>query len=167
MSKPLAERRLPLCSHCYYRPCYQKSQSQFFAENNIDSNGIVCYDNGMDADRLHELEEEEEIREIKDAMGIQGVYDQPEELPMKNETLIKDALNNLLPNSGASDDYCQGIMVGLMSALMANGKTYKSGIEYLAKLADPFIRQDGIPIPWKPDWELAVFNKEWSLAHLK
>ena len=64
---------------------------------------------------------------------------------MKNETIIsefswltpiKDALNNLLPDSGASDDYCQGVMLGLMSDLMANGMSFGVALNFLAKQAN-------------------------------
>jgi hypothetical protein len=38
---------------------------------------------------------------------------------------LKDVLHNLKPDSGADIDYCRGLIVGLISALMYKGYTYK------------------------------------------
>ncbi len=110
----------------------------------------------MDAERLHEIEEMQEQLEILDAMGHDVFnYGDEKDDDMK-ETLIKDALNNLLPDSGASDDYCQGIILGLMSAIMAKGMTFDRALNHLAKLARPQVRMSGVPECWKEDWKKAI-----------
>jgi hypothetical protein len=38
---------------------------------------------------------------------------------IKNPTILKDALHNVCVESGASDDYSRGLVVGVVSALMA------------------------------------------------
>lgn len=40
------------------------------------------------------------------------------------ETILKDALYNLTPGSGAKTDYCRGLIIGIVSALMAQGKSH-------------------------------------------
>jgi len=44
---------------------------------------------------------------------------------LKNPVILKDALHNVCVESGASDDYSRGLVVGVVSALMAaSGKSY-------------------------------------------
>ena len=38
---------------------------------------------------------------------------------IRNSALLKDALYNLTDHSGASDEYCKGLMVGIVSVIMA------------------------------------------------
>ena len=46
--------------------------------------------------------------------------------------LLKDTLNNLLPTSGANEDYQKGIVVGVVGALMSTGMSYKEAITQVA-----------------------------------
>jgi hypothetical protein len=41
-----------------------------------------------------------------------------------NQRIMKDALHNLRHDSGASDEYCRGLVVGLLTGLVARGVTY-------------------------------------------
>lgn len=42
---------------------------------------------------------------------------------------IKDALNVCGDRTGASNDYCRGIIVGVVSALMASGLSFDKAFE--------------------------------------
>jgi hypothetical protein len=42
-----------------------------------------------------------------------------------NGVTLKDALNNFAPRSGASDEYCKGLVVGLAAGLIAGGLTWR------------------------------------------
>jgi hypothetical protein len=68
-----------------------------------------------------------------------------------NTVLIKDALNNLLPRSGATDDYCRGLVLGVVAALMAT--KFDGDFDrafYLVKWLLPTgYRVEGIPEPWR------------------
>ncbi len=74
-----------------------------------------------------------------------------------DEVFITGVLDNLLPDSGASDEYCQGIMVGLMAALISHkfANDFPHALRYLANLAKPNARLSGIPnLPgWREDWD--------------
>ena len=45
---------------------------------------------------------------------------------------LKDALHNLDTRSGASNDYCTGLTVGVVSALMAVGFDFKDALAQVA-----------------------------------
>ena len=51
---------------------------------------------------------------------------------MKNN-LLADALYNLMPDSGATDDYRKGIICGIVSSLMASGKSFDKSIQTVVK----------------------------------
>ncbi len=40
-------------------------------------------------------------------------------MKIKNEVTLKDALFNLTMRSGASDEYCKGLVIGIVSAVLA------------------------------------------------
>ena len=46
---------------------------------------------------------------------------------------MKDALYNLAPKSGANDAYCQGLIVGVVSALMAMGMPFNEALSQTVK----------------------------------
>jgi len=45
-----------------------------------------------------------------------------------NPIALKDALHNLAADSGANLDYCTGLTVGVVSALMSVGFTFRDAI---------------------------------------
>jgi len=51
---------------------------------------------------------------------------------IKHPTTLRDALHNLDAHSGATPDYCMGLTVGVVSALMAVGFSYKDAIAQVA-----------------------------------
>lgn len=49
-----------------------------------------------------------------------------------SETFLKDMLYNLTSNSGATDEYCAGLMVGVVGTVMALRKiNHKRAMAYL------------------------------------
>lgn len=68
----------------------------------------------------------------------------------KNKTLLKDALHNLDPQSGASDEYNHGLMVGIVSAIMAyTNAEYDKAIEVVKKNMPRAYRNESIPVLWR------------------
>lgn len=53
-------------------------------------------------------------------------------MTLKYEVRLKDALYNLHPSSGADDEYCKGLVVGVVSALMATGMTFSDSLRQVA-----------------------------------
>jgi hypothetical protein len=53
-------------------------------------------------------------------------------MTVKNPAMLKDALHTLSAHSGANNDYCNGLTVGIVSALMAMGFTFKDAIAQVA-----------------------------------
>jgi hypothetical protein len=54
-------------------------------------------------------------------------------MKVKNPVILKDALYNLNPTSGANGDYCKGMVVGVVAALMAMGFTFKDALRQVAE----------------------------------
>jgi len=66
------------------------------------------------------------------------------------EVRIIDALCLLSPQSGASDDHCRGVIMGIISTLMAFGYDYKQAIATIDRLLPTDFRLNGIPkMYWK------------------
>ena len=50
----------------------------------------------------------------------------------RDEVILRDCLHNFHPTSGASDEYCKGLLVGCVSGLMAgNGGLYPAAIAFI------------------------------------
>lgn len=74
-----------------------------------------------------------------------------------NKTLLKDALYNLASDSGASNEYCKGLVVGIVSALMATGLSFIAAMDLVNECAPEF------PIERWPDaWLSEVYNREYK-----
>jgi hypothetical protein len=84
-------------------------------------------------------------------------------MQLKNPTALKDTLHNLASDSGASTDYCTGIVVGVVGALMATGKSYSDAISIVAANfpAKHYNPRIAVPESWVPDLmtELAAMWK--------
>lgn len=52
-------------------------------------------------------------------------------LNQSNRLLLADALHNLHKDSGASLQYCKGMVIGIISALMYEGRTYSECISLI------------------------------------
>jgi hypothetical protein len=81
----------------------------------------------------------------------------------RSEVMIKDALYNLDARSGASEDYCKGLLVGVVSAWMAAGLSFQDAIDEVARLMPhaPGTRL-ACPEPWKD--ALAASLKELGVV---
>ena len=70
--------------------------------------------------------------------------------------IIKDALHIFHPNSGASDEYCKGLVVGIVAGLMAMGMPWIQAIAQIASnLPNPDttrkLDSHTLPVGWKTD----------------
>jgi len=70
---------------------------------------------------------------------------------INNTARISDALYNLSPNSGSTAEYNQGIMIGAVSVLLAQGMTFGQAMSYLVPLMPKDARIDSIPASWRDD----------------
>ena len=73
-------------------------------------------------------------------------------MKIKNGIVLKDALHNLASNSGATTDYCTGLTVGIVSALMAVGFTFQDALLQVARYY-PTKNSPRLAVPdsWKQD----------------
>jgi len=76
---------------------------------------------------------------------------------LSKETLLKDALYNLAPRSGASLDYCTGLVVGVVSTLMAEGMSFGDAIVLVA-LHMPHGEGTRLAVPdcWQEDLKMEL-----------
>jgi hypothetical protein len=52
---------------------------------------------------------------------------------MRRGVVLRDCLYNLNQSSGASNEYCKGMLVGLVSGLMADGDSFNYAIRTVAE----------------------------------
>lgn len=78
--------------------------------------------------------------------------------------LIRGALYYAHPSSGASDEKAQGVIVGVVTALMANGKDFGQCLEFLANNLPIDFRTEAIPQAWwtKQFTDMLVHNRTES-----
>lgn len=71
---------------------------------------------------------------------------------LKHPNLLADALYNVHTSSGASDDYAKGLVVGAMSALMAeSGADFREIIPVIVEHLPISFRPDRLPEAWRAD----------------
>jgi hypothetical protein len=63
----------------------------------------------------------------------------------RSTNLLRDALYNLSPKSGANQDYCRGLVVGLVSGLMSEGRSYSTAAEMVSRCLPADYREDCLP----------------------
>lgn len=56
---------------------------------------------------------------------------------MRVNVRVRDAINNLDDHSGANDDYRKGIIVGVVSAMLATGMTFRTAMRQLVECTRP------------------------------
>ena len=80
---------------------------------------------------------------------------------------IKDALFNLAPGTGASNEYCKGIIVGIVSEQMARNQYLKfdAAINYIADNLPGNFREACLPIQWKDYIITRTCSSEWIRNH--
>lgn len=76
--------------------------------------------------------------------------------PIVQIVTIKDALHIFHPNSGASDEYCKGLVVGIVAGLMAMGLPWIQAISQVAaNLPNPGATRNldshTLPVGWETD----------------
>jgi hypothetical protein len=65
----------------------------------------------------------------------------------KDNILIRDVLYNLSDTSGANDDYCKGLLVGVVSALMMY-YTFKEALQIVNARIPEHTRKNLFPESW-------------------
>lgn len=67
--------------------------------------------------------------------------------------VMRDALQNMAPDSGASVDYAQGLFVGVMSMIMAfDGCSYEDAVKKVKSRMPANYRLEAIPVCWQADF---------------
>lgn len=77
---------------------------------------------------------------------------------MKNTMHTKNTLLNFTPCSGASDEYCSGVFVGIVSTMMDCGKTWADAIKHTAVMLPHDSREltaKNLPETWVEHVKLA------------
>ena len=71
-------------------------------------------------------------------------------MKIANVTLLRDALQNLATDSGASDDYARGVTLGIVSALMATNKrrTFNAAFALVKANLPANVRPNYAPACW-------------------
>jgi hypothetical protein len=62
--------------------------------------------------------------------------------------MMRDTMYNLHPTSGASDEYCKGLLVGVVGALMAVGMSWDEAISHAAINMPDGARMHCTPESW-------------------
>ncbi len=66
--------------------------------------------------------------------------------------ILGDALHNVHTSSGASDDYAKGIVIGALSALMAeSGADFREIFPVIVEHLPVSFRPDRLPEAWRAD----------------
>lgn len=68
-----------------------------------------------------------------------------------NPTMIADAVYYAHPTSGASADNAKGVIIGMVSGLMACGLTYADAIGLVSKSLPHDYRDESLPAAWAHD----------------
>ena len=68
-----------------------------------------------------------------------------------NDMSLLNCLYNLAPNTGANLDYQRGIIVGMVSALMASGKTWRSALAVVKRNLPTDYSVLAFPESWRDD----------------
>lgn len=73
---------------------------------------------------------------------------------LRRPNLLIDALFNVHTSSGASDDYAHGLVVGVMSTLMAvtEGRDFDELLPIVTKHLPISFRPDRLPEAWRDDF---------------
>ena len=74
------------------------------------------------------------------------------ETKMMKETILRDALHNLAEGTGAGCEYCKGLVVGVVAALMAeSGRPYSAIIRAVRDALPETVREDCVPVAFYDD----------------
>jgi len=64
------------------------------------------------------------------------------------KSIVANAIHNCYDNSGATDEYCRGIIVGTVSGLMANGLSFDTALDLVKRKMPIHNRGDLLPSSW-------------------
>ncbi len=68
------------------------------------------------------------------------------------EVILRDALYNLAEGTGAGSEYCKGLVVGVVAALMAeSGRPYSAIIRVVRDALPETVREDCVPVAFYDD----------------
>lgn len=86
--------------------------------------------------------------------------------------LIADALFNVEESSGASDDYARGVVIGVVSALMAvRDYDFKEIVPIIVQHIPHGYKDDRVPLGWvdaiRKEWQRVVDEKTEQARLLK
>jgi hypothetical protein len=70
-------------------------------------------------------------------------------------TILKDVLYNLDPKSGTSKDYACGVLVGVVSTLVAQGHEFNESVRAVFPYLPKSIMEGAIPETWQTDFAKA------------
>lgn len=91
----------------------------------------------------------------------------PKPAKVRVEARLKDALCNLSPRSGAGVDYNRGLMVGVVSTLMAFGYDFQQAVALLAPMLPPGLHWENLPDAWHVDFQEAIMRQQVRHANAK
>lgn len=78
----------------------------------------------------------------------------PPERWLPKTTLIRDALYNTSNQSGSSPEYAKGVVLGVVSTLMAAGCDYDTAIKFVSRHLPHGVTNDRVPKDWLVDLEM-------------
>jgi hypothetical protein len=67
---------------------------------------------------------------------------------IKHSNILRDGLYNLSPDSGSDTQYNRGIVLGIVSVLMAEGKSFEESINVVKKHLPKNFHYSQVPPAW-------------------
>lgn len=84
---------------------------------------------------------------------------------LSHPTRLKDAMYNFSPKSGASDEYCKGMLVGAVAALISTGMTWRDALAHCAICMpdDARMQKDtSVPASWEGALHVEFMASRWK-----
>lgn len=78
-----------------------------------------------------------------------------------DDVRVRDALAHFMPDSGATDEYCRGILVGIVSVAMSGGRPFEHAVRVVAAempygASCRVLNELNVPKAWLADFKLAL-----------
>lgn len=67
---------------------------------------------------------------------------------IKHPNILRDSLYNLSPDSGSTTQYNRGIVLGIVSLLMAEGKSFEESINIVKNHLPKDFHYSQVPTAW-------------------
>ena len=84
---------------------------------------------------------------------------------LQNPVLLRDALQNMAPDSGAPVQYVTGLIVGVVATLMAMGMTWQQAIVKIADECPWNARRECVPPTWQFEFNARMEETMYSRRH--